>query len=263
MYQRMKLYYSFDKKINWHTDYDYIYRMYRASMLSAKKHGHEIYFYGDSDSISKLYGSYDEFVCTDDVQFDLVDDLKIYIHTQEDLDCVTIDGDVFIGRNGLPPMTDSMAWFEYKETKKQEINKKGIPYNGYLPMLDVFDEFNTSDYIEDFIVDNLEACNVGVIKFNDENVKELFINSYFRFKDFFLKNIEPNYNFREQGMIPSLIVCQYYFASLATYYEIDIEFMYNHRRLYPYRHFVGPNKFEDYAKNVIDDILNDNPNPII
>ena len=64
--------------------------------------------------------------CIDNIQFELLDDLKIWIHKNNDLDCVTFDGDIILtNKLKLPPNTDD-AWFEYKETKKVKGKKKDL-----------------------------------------------------------------------------------------------------------------------------------------
>ena len=259
----MKLFYSFDRKIGVYEEYDYIVDMYRASMTLAKKHGYEINFYGDSETIESLKDLTNRNVCTDDVKFDVVDDLKLYVHRKEGLDCITVDGDIFIGKRGLPDMSEGDVWFDMIEDKKNAINFSAIPQNGYLPMLDVFNKYNTGLHFEDYLPDHLIAFNVGFIKFNNYHTKNLFLNRYDQMKEFYLTNIEPYESIFKEGSISSLIVCQFYFGSLAEYHGVDFRLVYDKRSKYPYDHYLGPKKYESYTKARVEYILTDNREPLL
>ena len=98
----VKLFWSFDSRMNLYGATEYMYDLYRASMLRAKNLGYEINFYGDDVAINKFQGYVDHFYDITPIHFEIVDDLKLYIHTQHDLDCVTIDGDLILALENKP-----------------------------------------------------------------------------------------------------------------------------------------------------------------
>lgn len=263
----MTLTYSFDNRIGWydeesdirtkwHADKKYIYDMYKASMIRAKKYGYSISFYGDSFSIKQLKGYYDSCVCIDDVgDFQLLDDLKIWIHKNNNLDCITFDGDIILtNKLTLPPATDDV-WFEFKETKRQHLNKKFDHYNGYNTMLDIFKESDTKKYIPSFDYDNGIAWNVGFIKFNNQRAKDILLNGYYELRNFYLTQIDNSFEFRKKGLLPSLIVCQYHFGNLITKNKLNASCLkdYNNQS---YSHWVGEIKFMEGCREVVKSILN-------
>jgi len=261
----MKLTYSFDNRMGWydedsdirtkwHTDKKYIYDMYKASMIRAKKFEYEIVFYGDSLSIKELDGYYDSCICIDDIEFELLDDLKIWIHKNNDLDCITIDGDIILtDKLNMPPSTDDV-WFEYKETKKNALDKKFDIQNGYHTMIDIFKEADTQKYIPEFSYHNGVAWNVGFIKFNNQKTKDILLNGYYNLKNFYLTKIDNSFEFRKKGILPSLIVCQYHFGNLVTHHKLTASTLkdYNPKK---YSHWVGEIKFMEGCRDVVKSIL--------
>ena len=57
----VKLFWSFDSRMNLYGATEYMYDLYRASMLRAKNLGYEINFYGDDVAINKFQGYVDNF----------------------------------------------------------------------------------------------------------------------------------------------------------------------------------------------------------
>ena len=58
--------------------------------------GHEVKFYGCDYCIDFLKGYYNESVSVENIEFDIADDLKMYIHSKEESGIVTIDGDLIL-----------------------------------------------------------------------------------------------------------------------------------------------------------------------
>ena len=254
---RMGLYDEESKnKSSWVSDKKYLYDMYKASMIRAKKYGYGINFYGDSDSIKNLEGYFDKSFCIDDINFDLVDDLKIWIHTQNDLDCVTFDGDIILSNKlNFEDDENCDVWFENKETKKSVLDKKWNTYNGYASMLDIFKKHNTDKVVLNYSNTGGLACNVGIIKFNNLKTKKLLIDGYYELKKYYLETIEPIDNLRESNMIPSLIVCQYHFGNTINSNKLTPNFLSNYNRD-RYTHWVGEIKFHKTRKDEVYNILN-------
>jgi hypothetical protein len=128
----VKLFWSFDSRMNLYGATEYMYDLYRASMLRAKNLGYEINFYGDDVAINKFQGYVDNFYDITPIHFEIVDDLKLYIHTQNDLDCVTIDGDLILHeRLMFPDPENNKLYFDFPETNKDILKEENNKYNGY------------------------------------------------------------------------------------------------------------------------------------
>jgi len=145
------------------------------------------------------------------------------IRANNDLDCITIDGDIILtDKLNMPPSTDDV-WFEYKETKKNALDKKFDIQNGYHTMIDIFKEADTQKYIPEFSYHNGVAWNVGFIKFNNQKTKDILLNGYYNLKNFYLTKIDNSFEFRKKGILPSLIVCQYHFGNLVTHHKLTAQ----------------------------------------
>ena len=88
--------YCFTTKFGKYKNNDYILTFYKLSMTRAKEFGHTISFYGCKYSIDFLKGYYDNCVDISNKKFELVDDLKLYVHETGDIDTITIDGDLIL-----------------------------------------------------------------------------------------------------------------------------------------------------------------------
>jgi hypothetical protein len=264
----MTLTYSFDSRMGLYdetsktkttcvSDLKYLYDMYKASMIRAREFGYKIKLYGDSITISNLKEYIDSSYCIDNIKFDLVDDLKIWIHTQNDLDCITFDGDIIL-TSRLDFMNDFGydAIFENKETKKNVLNKEWDSYNGYVTMLEIFEKYNTDKLVKNYTNTNTFSCNVGVIKFNNQSTKDALISGYYEMKNHYLNNIEPIDNLRKKKLIPSLIICQYHFANTIESNKFNVGFL-SESNGHRYSHWVGGIKFYKVCIQEVYNILND------
>ena len=263
----MKLYYSFDSRLQgnnvlspiYEGRTDYILDLYKFTMGGSKELGNEIIFYGDTKSIEYLRGYYDSSVCIDDVDIRFMDDLKMYIHSQEGLDCMTIDGDLVLHKNIESNGGD--VWFELKrrfDYKKLQTDKN-VEYL-YKYQLSFFRK------IVDKVVDLNFECesyiNVGLIKFNNQKVKDYFLDSFYKLRTLYINEVSPKMNeltiptHPNMSIVPSLILTQYNFSCIAEnnpsfdvrYYndlyvkENPDDATYNSQY---YNHFIGESKWKD------------------
>ena len=241
----MKLIYSFTTKMGNYTDNDWVVIYYKAAMRRAKSLGYEIKFYGCNFMYENLIDDIDEFVNIENEEFILTDDLKIFIHQREGLECVTIDGDVILESKLVLP-EDCDVLFETKL-----LNTKNPKFKRYM---DIFKKYNTSEFINNFDYDGLHACNVGVLKFNNLHTKNLLINRYYQFREWYLKTIEPTEKLT-QWNDPSIVICEYYFARLMDKNNISYKFC---REYNNYTHYASNQKFEQKFFNHINSIFNKN-----
>ncbi len=241
----MKLVYSFTTKMGNYTDNDWVVIYYKAAMRRARELGYKIKFYGCNFMYENLVDDIDEFVNIENEEFILTDDLKIFIHQKEGLDCVTIDGDIILESKLVLP-EDCDVLFETKL-----LNTKNPKFNRYM---DVFKKYNTSEYINSFDYNGLHACNVGVLKFNNIHTKNLLINRYYEFRKWYLETIEPSENLT-QWNDPAIIICEYYFGRLLEKNNISYKFC---RDFNDYTHYASELKFQQKFFNHINSIFNKN-----
>ena len=243
----MKLTFSFSTKIG---DYgggrytkdnktDHVLDLYKISMERAKSLGHSIKFYGCEYSLKYLNGYYDEFINVDNINFQITDDLKIYIHSQETLDCITFDGDIIL-ENKLCIDETCDILFEQNEKFKLE---SPWQIETLFRIIDVFKKYKVNEIFPNFSFSPQCLFNVGILKFGNQKTKDLFIKSYYEMKRYYLENIEPHEKLISQGLIVSTVICQYYFTSICKIQDIKFNFTENNDKN-KYRHYFGNFKFE-------------------
>ena len=110
----MTLIYSYSKHIGDYTDTEHILKIYKVSMLRAKKLGYSIKLYGCNFTLNFLEGFYDSCVNVNNIEFLITDDLKMYIHSVEPAGAITFDGDIILNSNLHLDMQSDII-FERKE----------------------------------------------------------------------------------------------------------------------------------------------------
>jgi hypothetical protein len=239
----MKLVYSFTTKMGNYTDNDWVVIYYKASMRKAKSLGYKIKLYGCDFIYNNLKDDIDEFVSIQNEEFILTDDLKMHIHSKENLDCITIDGDVIL-ESPLNLPTDCDVLFETKL-----LNTKNKKFKRYM---DIFKKYDAVNHVEYFDYNGLHASNVGILKFNTQPTKDLLLKSYYSFRKYYLENIEPFENLTEWND-PSIIVCEYYFTRVMNANNISYKFCSDSN---DYVHYASETKFEQKFFNHINSIFN-------
>ena len=255
----MKLIFSFSKNIG---DYgggrytvldrnDHVLDIYKVSMQRAKHFGHSIKFYGCSYSLKYLQGFYDTSVNIDNLDLIITDDLKIYIHSQEQLGAVTIDGDIILNKK-LKTIESADIILEQKELFEPD-----SPWQteSLFRIIDIFKKYNIETKFSNFSYIPNYLLNVGILQFNNESVKNLFLDSYYNLRDYYLENIEPIEKLIPKGLIVSTIICQYYFTSLCYKFNIDYRLT-NRIKGNKYTHLNGWAKFNNkkLIKNLLKEI---------
>ncbi len=239
----MKLIYSFTTKMGNYTDNDWVVIYYKAAMRRAKELGYTIKFYGCNFMYENLIDDIDEFVNIENEEFILTDDLKIFIHQKEGLDCVTIDGDIILESKLILP-DDCDVLFETRL-----LNTKNHKFNKYMG---IFQKYNVPDNIKGFDYSGINAFNVGILKFNNLHTKQLLINRYYQFRKWYLETIEPTEKLTEWND-PSIIICEYYFARLIEKNNVSYKFC---RDFNDYTHYASELKFKQEFFNHINAVFN-------
>lgn len=248
----MKLIFSFSTHIS---DYgggrytvndrtDHVLKLYKISMERAKKFGHEIKFYGCNYSIDFLKGSYDSFVNVENIQLDITDDLKVYIHTKEKAGAVTIDGDIILDSK-LKINKSSDIVFDREEKIKYDSRWQQIPI-----VLDALKKYNVEKYIDYFSLNEDYFYNVGILYFKNKTIKNIFIENWYKFKKWYMTEIEPKEKLIPKGIIVSTAITQYYFKNICDKLNIKPDFAsYNQEN--NYEHYLGHAKFDDKIFDII------------
>jgi hypothetical protein len=226
---------------------DHILKLYKISMERAKSFGHKIKFYGCDYSLNYLKDYYDTFVNVEHVEFDITDDLKIYIHTQEPAGSITFDGDIIL-ENKLSVDETSDIIFEQRE---EFVSDSPWQWETIFKMLNIFKKYKVDEVFPDFSFETRHLCNVGVLRFRTEEIKNLFIDSYYKFRRYYLTNIEPTEKLIPQGLIVSTIICQYYFTNICQKNNIKYSFTSDYKSN-KYKHYLGNLKFNKDIFNIID-----------
>lgn len=239
----MTLVYSFTTKMGNYTDNDWVVIYYKAAIRRAKQLGYRIKLYGCDFIYNNLKDDVDEFVSIENEEFILTDDLKMYIHSNENLDCITIDGDVIL-ESSLNLPNDCDVLFERKL-----LNTKNKKFKKYMGIFKKYDVINNVEY---FDYNGLHASNVGILKFNSQFAKNTLLKSYYTFRKYYLENIEPFENLTEWND-PSIIVCEYYFPKVMEATGISYKFC---KEFNNYVHYASETKFEQKFFNHVNAIFN-------
>lgn len=249
----MILTYSYSTHMNNYSDNEWVVMYYRASILKSKSLGYKIKLYGCDFTYHHLHDIVDEFVSIENMNFILTDDLKIYIHSVEDLNCITIDGDVILNHKlKLPTVYDIICDCKGQVNHSKEISK----YKSYL---NIFEKYDIQSEIKYFDLNGEYACNMGILKFNNIEIKKLMIDTYLQFKEYYLKNIKPHEDVNILSD-PSIIICEYMFERIINKENINVGFYSNHNN---YTHYASARKFGNEFKQTVNNILYPNKKQLI
>lgn len=166
----MNLIYTFDKNVN--TDLNKINVLksyYINSIISAKNLGYTIELYSNCDWFDNLvnvkHDVFNEFVFWDAFK-------TIPLNRNDDY--MLVDGDV-IFHNKLPELNNSID----------------VYFDGWESWLDIYDEcvneldtLGISDFIPEWKVKKQRVMNIGTLKINNTQLKELYLDRWFKLYEF-------------------------------------------------------------------------------
>ena len=225
------------------TDTNFTSQYYLASMKRAKKLGYKIKLYSTYKMYETLKQYTDEFVSIDLEKFLLTDDLKIYIHSKEDINCVTIDGDVIL-KKALH--FDNSADIIFDRRGRIHNRKSNSIFAEYFSALQPYfpeKELKYFDYEGTF------SSNVGILKFNNQELKDLLIEEYNSAKNFFYSKIFPNL-YQEVDL--AKILCEYYFTRIIEKKQFKASYLSEQEA---YIHYHSNTKLTPEFKREIQTIL--------
>lgn len=221
--------------------------LYRASITKSKELGYTIKLYGCNFAYKKLNDLIDEYVDISDNDFILTDDLKLYIHSVENLDCITIDGDLILNSKLSFPIECDII-YERRGIVKPNGDSKMQKH------LNMFKKYNVETAIPYFNYNNRYVCGVGILKFNNQEAKDLFLESYYSFREYFINTIRPNNEFHPKDD-PAIIICEYMFGCILGKTDYIGKWC---NEINDYTHYMSLTKFTPAAWRHVDSILHPN-----
>lgn len=243
----MKLIYSLARKSN-ELHSEFIYNMFFISMRMAKDLGYKIVLYGTYDAIERLSNLCDEVVNIDWFEYKMHDDIKVHIWETRTDDYCTIDGDLFLHNRIFIEDTNKLYVERTDNILTDEARQALI----------LFNEYNPTKIVSEWQY-NENSCNTGLVRWgNDLNFKNIYIEKYWKFRDWYLEN---QYNMKDKHWllsykesVPSHFICENLLYQLLNYHQIDFNDFYdNSNNLYT--HWVGPDKFTDGKRKLVIDTL--------
>lgn len=217
-----------------------VYDMYYLSIAMAKQLGYQTVLYGNSDAIENLKEIVDSVINIDFLDFQLYDDPKVYIWYSRKGEYATIDGDVFLyERLKFRGESDNRYKISVETTQKMT---NRIIYDNYnlisnnLPrqLKSIWSTYRTDTF------------NTGIIKWNDDNLKKLYIEYYHLMRNWY--NANKNYlNINLDIGANSHIICEHLLYKLLMNggYNVDILKTNSENS---YSHFNGFDKFTNPDK---------------
>lgn len=237
----MKLIWGLQQKKNDGIHSPFVYDMFYVSIQMAKDLGYETILYGTTNVIEKLGKYVDEFIITDNVDYILYDDLKVYIWENRTDDYLILDGDVFLHS---PLVFDNSAIVCMDMIiKKQKI--------GYAKdCLDILNNFDIFKEIPEWDTQTGISFSTGLVKWKGNNgLLKYYIETYKKLKNWFLSNeVMLNNLNKELDSNKSLIshyLCEHLLQRIVNYYGLKFDALDNENS---YFHWQGRDKFENEDK---------------
>lgn len=230
-----------------------VYDMYYLSIAMAKQLGYNTVLYGNSDAIENLKEIVDSVINIDFLDFQLYDDPKVYIWYSRKGEYATIDGDVFLyERLKFRGESDNRYKISVETTQKMT---NRIIYDNYnlisnnLPhqLKSIWSTYRTDTF------------NTGIVKWNDDNLKKLYIEYYHLMRNWY--NANKNYlNINLDIGANSHIICEHLLYKLLMNGGYNVDILKTNSENF-YSHFNGFDKFTNpdkwiTIKLLVDEIKN-------
>ena len=244
----MTLIYSYSKHIGDYTDTEHILKIYKVSMLRAKKLGYSIKLYGCNFTLNFLEGFYDSCVNVNNIEFLITDDLKMYIHSVEPAGAITFDGDIILNSNLHLDMQSDIIFERKEKISPSKFQNTTI-------ILNALKKYRKKLKIKHFNFNTRHFYNVGILRFKSEEIKNRFVSLYFKFRDYYISSIEPKENLIKNNYIVSVVISQYYFTCICNALNLNINFTINYKDN-DYRHLFGTTKYVKANYSPLFDELN-------
>jgi len=213
---------------NNHINYGYVEYLYKKSLIEAGKQFKKI-IYTDEESKDIFKDYVDEVKIIEPREFIFLADLKFYVLEKEQGEFCCIDGDLFLKRDLEIPPSDIGFELEFKDSIALEYSEifvkhgihKIIPYWGL----------------------NKFSINLGLMYFNNDEIKNELVSEFKKVQKFYLKKIEPTYNYNQEGKQVSVCGSQYFTSQFLEHRGIKPDFFNDgNENFEKFFHIGGPKK---------------------
>jgi len=199
-------------------------KMISKSFECAKLH-HEVKFYTDIETLPYLEHINIDKIIIDTNGFYFVDDFKVKLLSIIKENEILIDIDLFL----FEPLKLQDGYDIYVDFKDESTK------SWYKEYLKYFIDNGITNIIPNFEQDFIEVPNIGVLKINDKNLKNKYINIYNKAREWVLS--------KDQNITKgvSIILGQYLLGLTLQNEKYSAYYCYNSKNRY--LHFSGPKKF--------------------
>lgn len=220
----------------------FVYDMFYVSIQMAKDLGYQTVLYGTSDAIERLGEYVDETHNTDNLDYKLFDDLKVYIWETRNDEYLILDGDVFLHSPLVFKNQNSFVWIDTLVKKQQKGYAKDC--------LDILNSFNIKSIVYEWNSELKISYSTGLVKWKGNNgLLKYYVESYKKLRKWFLQNETTlkklNSELTSEKSLISHYICEHLLQRIVEYYNLEFEELENYNSYY---HWQGSNKFENIDK---------------
>ena len=210
----MKLIWTYSKSWkkgfkNNHIDYGYVEYLYKKSILDAGNQFKKI-IYTDEESKDIFRDYVDEVKIIEPREFVFLADLKFYVLEKEQGEFCCIDGDLFLKQDLEIPPSDFGFELQFNAPYALEYSK-------------IFVKHGINNIIPYWGLNKL-SINLGLMYFNNDEIKNELVSEFKKVQKFYLEEIEPIYHYNEQNKQVSVCGSQYFTSQFFEYKGIKPDF---------------------------------------
>ena len=241
----MKLVWSLANRNPQNPHNQYVYDMFYLSIHMAKDLGYETVLYGTTDSVVRIGEYVDEVYNTDNIEYLLFDDLKMYIWENRTDDYATIDGDMFLFSK-LKFNDNRNIFLSFDQLIKNDIPK--YVEDG----LELLNKIEITNLIPEWDTKSKNSISTNLIRWKGNNgLLNYYIESYKKLRTLFLENestIEKNNSeLTNNKSLISHILCEHLLERIVSYYNLSYDEIRKTTKN-SYSHWQGSEKFENKNK---------------
>ncbi len=241
----MKLVWSLANRNPQNPHNQYVYDMFYLSIHMAKDLGYETVLYGTSDAIVRIGEYFDEVYNTDDIEYLLFDDLKMYIWEDRTDDYATIDGDMFLFSQ-LKFNNNPNIFLSFDQLIKSDIQKS------VNDSLDLLNKIEIVNLIPEWNPLSKNSISTNLIRWKGNNgLLKYYIESYKKLRELFLENETSiqkiNSELSNNKSLISHILCEHLLERIVSYYNLSYDELRSTSKN-SYSHWQGTEKFDDKNK---------------
>jgi hypothetical protein len=190
---------------------------YRESIKKALECGYEVDFYLSKDIIKYFVDLEVNLIEVGNIDSGLFDFLKAKVLKERDDKFILIDGDILL-KNKLDMNVNVDCIYETdciisKDTKYNDITKDKTWHIFYKPYITELTNLGIESVIPEWSGKRYDTVhNIGLLYFNNQKLKNLYVDRWYKFNDFVNNNIENKTPF-------TVIGAQYLLTELINYYK--------------------------------------------